>query len=627
VTAAKGKPGGIGHNSDLYGKSELRLSLMTAAEPSSVPKRHRRPRDLWEWLANRLGITRERKEQIYAEVSRSASLDDPSYWLQILFSAGIATLGLALNSPAVIIGAMLISPLMGPILAAGLALAAGDFELGARAFLNLVLSCLLAVLAAAVLVSFLPFKEITPEIAARVRPTTLDLFVALLSGGVGSVAICKEVKGVATSIPGVAIAVALMPPLCVAGYGLGVAVSLDAGEGLRVARGGGLLFFTNLVAITLTAMLVYLALRVPSRSVRERVRKLEQEEGIAGTPAFVTRLAAWRVPGLGSLSGRILLVFGLLLVIWHPLSQSFDELRTEVAKKREENRLQHAATTLWQKRFASLPDGRLRSYLGPIVGAEKDGRLTVEIRVFTSRPYTAAEKAEFQSALAQEMHRAPESLVVELVEVPTASAELEARKREAPSPPPPPPTPAELEAGLLQIVDASLRDMRLPPPAELVDYRVSLGPETPMAVEVSYLSDRDIEPDAQFVIADDAARRIGETGVAVRLGRIAAAQGPIPFRHNKAELGPAGSAALDAVGRLLRDHPALRMEITAAAGKGEPEGIGEERAKSIEEYLAEHWQIAPARMSRASAEKPPAKPSAEIRLVLAASQGNSAAAP
>ncbi len=91
----------------------------------------------------------------------------------MLFSAGIATLGLALNSPAVIIGAMLISPLMGPILASGLALAAGDFVLGTRAAVNLLLSCIVAILFAVILVTLLPFKEVTAEIAGRTQPNTL----------------------------------------------------------------------------------------------------------------------------------------------------------------------------------------------------------------------------------------------------------------------------------------------------------------------------------------------------------------------------------------------------------------------------------------------------------------------
>ncbi|NJR32626.1 MAG: DUF389 domain-containing protein [Chamaesiphon sp. CSU_1_12] len=224
------------------------------------------------WFAWNLGVDRERKEEVYLDIARSVTLTDSSYWLQVLFSAGIATLGLVLNSPAVIIGAMLISPLMGSILANGLALAAGDVILAVRAIFNLILSCTLAIAFAILLVSILPFKEMTSEILARTQPNLLDLGVALFSGAVGAVAICKEVKGVATSIPGVSIAVALMPPLCVVGYGIGIAVNASPGNGLQVARGGGLLFFTNLVAITFAAMMVFLALNIDIEPVRESVR-------------------------------------------------------------------------------------------------------------------------------------------------------------------------------------------------------------------------------------------------------------------------------------------------------------------------------------------------------------------
>ena len=118
---------------------------------------------------------------------------------------------------------------MGSILANGLALATGDIILALRAILNLLLSCGLAIAFAMLLVLALPFKEMTSEIIARTQPNLLDLVIALFSGAVGAVAICKEPKGIATSIPGVSIAVALMPPLCVVGYGLGMADNCQFG--------------------------------------------------------------------------------------------------------------------------------------------------------------------------------------------------------------------------------------------------------------------------------------------------------------------------------------------------------------------------------------------------------------
>lgn len=99
-----------------------------------------------------LRIDASAKPKVYKEVASSAELRSLSYWLEIIFSAGIATFGLVLNSPAVIIGAMLISPLMSPIMATGLALAVGDLYLTIRALLNLVLSIAAAVGFSAVLV-------------------------------------------------------------------------------------------------------------------------------------------------------------------------------------------------------------------------------------------------------------------------------------------------------------------------------------------------------------------------------------------------------------------------------------------------------------------------------------------
>lgn len=142
-------------------------SRTKTAQPSFVSS-------LRNWFASNLGVDAERKSEIYLDISKSATLQDTSYWLQILFSAGIAMLGMVLNSTAVVIGAMLISPLMGPILAGGLALASGDIILGGRAVVNLVLSCALAVGFAMLLVVLLPFKEVTNETRrAQVRTRSI----------------------------------------------------------------------------------------------------------------------------------------------------------------------------------------------------------------------------------------------------------------------------------------------------------------------------------------------------------------------------------------------------------------------------------------------------------------------
>jgi uncharacterized hydrophobic protein (TIGR00271 family) len=154
-----------------------------------------------------LRIDQAKKPRICAQIYETAGIFNLNYWLEIVFSAAIAVFGLVINSPAVIIGAMLISPLMGPIMAMGLALAAGDLYLAIKATANLLASVSLAVGLSAFIVWLLPFHSITTEILARTNPTLLDLGIALFSGLAGSVAVSRMGGGEAvTTLPSVAIA-------------------------------------------------------------------------------------------------------------------------------------------------------------------------------------------------------------------------------------------------------------------------------------------------------------------------------------------------------------------------------------------------------------------------------------
>lgn len=168
------------------------------------------------------------------------------YAFMVLMSAGIAILGLLLSSPAVIIGAMLVSPLMGPIIGLGFALAVLDWPEVRRSLLALAAGSLLAVGFASLIVLMSPLQDSTPEIMARTRPNLFDLLVAIFSALAGSYA---TVRGRGETIVGVAIATALMPPLAVVGYGLAT--------GNGVIFGGALgLFVTNFIAIALSATAV-----------------------------------------------------------------------------------------------------------------------------------------------------------------------------------------------------------------------------------------------------------------------------------------------------------------------------------------------------------------------------------
>lgn len=160
-----------------------------------------------------------------------------------MMSAGIAVLGLLLSSPAVVIGAMLISPLMSPILGFGFSLALFDFAEMRRSLLALVIGSLVAVGFTAAIVLASPLQAATAEIIARTRPNLFDLGVALFAALAGTFAI---IRGRGETIVGVAIATALMPPLAVVGYGL-------ATWNMAVLGGALALFATNFVTIALAA--------------------------------------------------------------------------------------------------------------------------------------------------------------------------------------------------------------------------------------------------------------------------------------------------------------------------------------------------------------------------------------
>ncbi|MDP2431306.1 MAG: DUF389 domain-containing protein [Pseudomonadota bacterium] len=162
-----------------------------------------------------------------------------SYVFLVATSCGIATLGLMLNSAAVIIGAMLVAPLMGPIVLLGFAIARTDVELVIRSAKAMAVGVLAALAISVIIVKLSPFIPPTPEILARTNPNLFDLLVAVLSGMVAGYAVTHRKIG---TVAGVAIATALMPPLAASGYGL-------ATGDMRIFQGAFFLFLTNMLAI------------------------------------------------------------------------------------------------------------------------------------------------------------------------------------------------------------------------------------------------------------------------------------------------------------------------------------------------------------------------------------------
>ena len=201
-------------------------------------------------------LTRDKEDEkaVVEQVSSGVVFRGANLWI-LMFAILIASLGLNVNSTAVIIGAMLISPLMGPIIGMGLAVGINDYDLLKRALKNYLIATLISVVTATVYFLISPLGEAKSELLARTSPSLYDVLIAFCGGAAGVLALTTKSKG--QVIPGVAIATALMPPLCTAGYGL-------ANGSATFFFGAFYLFFINTVFIALSTFLGVKLLRFSS---------------------------------------------------------------------------------------------------------------------------------------------------------------------------------------------------------------------------------------------------------------------------------------------------------------------------------------------------------------------------
>lgn len=196
-------------------------------------------------------------------IKKNIEFKGANLWI-LIFAIFVASVGLNVNSTAVIIGAMLISPLMGPIMGIGMAAGINDFELLKRSLKNLGIAVLISILTSTFYFSFTPLIDAQSELLARTEPSIWDVLIALFGGLAGIVAGSRKEKS--NAIPGVAIATALMPPLCTAGYGL-------ATGNLYYFFGAFYLFFINSVFISLSTYLIVRFMKFPKKEFLDRDRE------------------------------------------------------------------------------------------------------------------------------------------------------------------------------------------------------------------------------------------------------------------------------------------------------------------------------------------------------------------
>ncbi len=272
-----------------------------------------------------LGVSRMTRTETVIKMLENNARRAPGYWLQLVLATGIATLGLVLGSTAVVIGGMLVSPLMGPLVELGMGFAVGSSALVFRAFVRTLLSVIAVIASAALLTMALPFHEMTAEIATRTAPTLLDLLVAVFCALAAAYTTVRQTADTTAAAAGTAIGIALVPPLCVAGFGIGSGAP-------TVAGGASLLFTANFSAILLLAVVSFLLLgfnQVDAAKLEAQI--LESASTRSERIADRMQLALKRAFGSRfGLATRLLVPLLFLAAVAVPLKRALDEVAWEV---------------------------------------------------------------------------------------------------------------------------------------------------------------------------------------------------------------------------------------------------------------------------------------------------------
>ncbi len=224
-----------------------------------------------------LNADKQSNREIIASITSGTQFKGTNLWI-LVCAILIASLGLNMNSTAVIIGAMLISPLMGPIMGIGLGVGIGDSNLIRSSLKNLFVATLFSLLASALYFVLSPINEARSELLARTQPTIYDVMIAFFGGFAGIIATGSKTKG--NILPGVAIATALMPPLCTAGYGLATLQT-------KFLFGAMYLFLINAVYIGLATWLGTVVLHLPKMEYDENEGQHRFKKGWAFAMLFI----------------------------------------------------------------------------------------------------------------------------------------------------------------------------------------------------------------------------------------------------------------------------------------------------------------------------------------------------
>lgn len=500
--------------------------------------------------AEKLGVEHWDRPAIFREAADAATETGLPYWLVLLLSGAIATLGLALNSAAVVIGAMLIAPLLSPIVGLAMALAVGDGRLAVQMLVVVLLSTLGVVAGAALLTALLPYHTVTAEILARTRPTTLDLAIAVFSGLAGAVVTVARRTRLSAAVPGVAISVALVPPLGVAGFGIGV------GWDWALIKGSLLLYSANFGGIVLSGMVLFMFVGMQRPEVLRAARDWHRDAQYTGLYAWLDLKPAIRSIGIFNAPfARLGLAAGFVLLVAFPLRVSLQQIVREARIERAVATAEHlfndpGRSSILSRQLVLDPTAKVFLRVATVQWYGDDARREFERIATDAAGETVDVVLEQLPAAGDDLERLSEMLNGAARRTVGAAGALDGREIARQ------PDVTDMLRFLRSRVASALASLTLPDSAYVLDATLAMGTSDSLRVIIDYLAPRPFSRDAAFIVARQFSASFPDQPVRAALRYV----GDVERGFTLA--GPS-DAQLQAVADVLRRAPALHVTLRA----------------------------------------------------------------
>jgi uncharacterized hydrophobic protein (TIGR00271 family) len=504
-------------------------------------------------MSRLLGFRTEDRERRCIEAIKTSSLAQPQFWVLVFFAAALTILGLVLNQSAIIIGAALIVPIALPVVAAGLALAVGDTYLFLKLLLKLALAAALTVAFAASFSGLLPFSAFTAEIASRTKATILDFIVAFVAGMAGAVMLFSR-RRMMQFVPGAVLAVTLLPPLAVMGFGLG------NGFNIEIFRGGAVLFAANFFAAILGASLIYAVAGMPAVAGLEVIRDWKQRElNHPIVKLIFERLRLKRLAGrTGSVRSRLLVAAIFLLALVIPLQMAFNQMSLEFRALQ--------AISEVEKMF-ELPG---RSAIINSTSNIGEDAIVVRIQVATNAFFASSDIRRFEERISDRTGKPTQLYLVQSlsdigeggkIRGMLSQASQQRTEYNASIP--------EMAVGLRDEIEKSLRMAPLPQSITLLSASAELSLSRQSSTyRLDYLADIPLSEDARELLVQMLQRQMKLNSGGLNLVHV-----PARYSFNpdlKGEIPVAERAQLQSIQSLLAQYPQLHADVELprfAAGK------------------------------------------------------------